>query len=442
VGNNQGVIGSSSTTGVVNAVNENNVGGLVGDNSGSGQISSSHSTANVTGASNVGGLVGINSAPLSLTLTSNIGNSYSEAGTVTGAGNVGGLVGNNQGNVVTSYSSENVTGTGTGLGANVGGLVGVNNYVKDPVTLVTTSFGTISDSYASGKVTGASYTGGLVGANYGSVTNTYATGAVSGTITGGLIGGAFLGTITNGYWDMTTTGQAASAGGVGYATALMHNQASFAGFDFTSAAPTWVMYEGYTAPLLRSFLTPLTVTAGNVTKVYDGLASIIPTNPGLTYSSPNPLNPLSANAVTPNFNFLLGAATYTGAGSAAGVYALTAPPVDAVLNQPANTGLYSTQQGYLLSYATTPPATLTVTAPPVTVPVVNGLDAVYAGLQLNAGSQSNAALQGTLDQQLSVDCRFDQVEDDCVSFKKHILTVKDGGILLPDDSEHLVLPQQ
>jgi hypothetical protein len=198
------------------------------------------------------------------------------------------------------------------------------------------------------------------------------------------------------------------------------------------------MYEGYTAPLLRSFLQPLTVTAGNVSKVFDGLTGINPTNAGLTYTDANLMT------VTPNYAALLGTATFTGAGSAIGVYALTAPAPDLVLNQPANTGLYSTQQGYLLSYATVAPATLTVTATPVppvapvtppatVVTVADAMGAYYAGLQLNDKRR------------LKNDCEFDQVDDDCSKLpgvaKKHILTVKDGGVSLPDNGAHLVLPQ-
>jgi filamentous hemagglutinin family protein len=448
VGLNEGLVGNSSVTGVVNAAGEDNVGGLVGDNASTGHIVGSHATANVTGSTNVGGLVGINNAPVpALALSSNIQNSYTETGTVSGFVNVGGLIGNNFGNVVASYSAENVAQSVVGVGNNVGGLVGLNNSVIDPATLLPISLGSIADSYASGRVTGAGYTGGLVGSNYGSVTNTYATGAVSGPLnqTGGLIGpNAFApagAVVTNSYWDTlpaTGTGQTASAAGVGLTTTAMHQQASFTGFDFTSATATWVMYEGYTAPLLRSFLKPLTVTATNVTKVFDGLTGINPTNPGLTYTDAMGV-PVTALSPTPlNYAALLGAATYLGAGSAVGVYTITGPGPNLVLNQPANTGLYSIQQGYLLSYAPLAPATtiLTVTLPPINLVngnLVNGLAGFYAGLQLDSGWQ------------LKNGCQFDQVEDDCLKLpgaaRKRLLTVKDGGISLPDNGAHLVLPQ-
>ena len=417
VGFNEGMVGNSYVRGTVSAANDNNVGGLVGNNAGTGQISYSHSAASVIGANNVGGLVGINNLPV-LALGSNIDNSYSETGTVSGVSNVGGLIGANYGNVVASYSAENVAGTS--VGSNIGGLVGWNGVS-----------GAILDTYATGSVGGSGYgLGGLAGGNYGTVANSYATGLVNAGVTGtggGLVGNNSFaaGAVTNSYWDVTTTGQATSGLGLtvgGLTTAAMHAQASFTGFDFTSATATWVMYEGYTAPLLRSFLQPLTVTAGNVSKLFDGQTGINPTNVGLTYIDGNGM------AVTPNYAALLGTATFTGAGSALGVYALTAPAPDLVLNQPANTGLYSIQQGYLLNYATVAPATLTVTGTSA-----GGMAAYNAALQQNAGRH------------LKADCEFEQVEDDCLKLpgaaKKRLLTVKDGGISLPDNGAHLVLPQ-
>ncbi|MFV7791758.1 GLUG motif-containing protein, partial [Aliarcobacter lanthieri] len=61
---------------------------------------------------------------------------------------------------------ENLSITGQ---SKVGGLVGDNTY------------GTISNSYASGTVSGNNYVGGLVGDNvYGKISNSYASGTVSG----------------------------------------------------------------------------------------------------------------------------------------------------------------------------------------------------------------------------------------------------------------------
>jgi hypothetical protein len=76
-----------------------------------------------------------------------------------------------------------VGGAVTGGTYYVGGLVGVNSY------------GTVSNCYATGAVTGEEDVGGLVGDNdpHGTVSNCYATGAVSGTGTtsAGCLGGEY-----------------------------------------------------------------------------------------------------------------------------------------------------------------------------------------------------------------------------------------------------------
>jgi hypothetical protein len=111
-----------------------------------------------------------------------------------------------------------------------------------------------------------------------------------------------------------------------------------AGWDFTN---TWVIYEDHTSPLLRSFMTALTVTANNASapKVYDG---------STTY-----LGGTASYSVTPDSR-LLGTLTYTQDSQNAGSRTITPG------------GLWSEQQGYLISYAsgslTVDKATLTATA--------------------------------------------------------------------------------
>jgi hypothetical protein len=110
-------------------------------------------------------------------------------------------------------------------------------------------------------------------------------------------------------------------------------------WDFTGS---WMMYDGHTAPLLRSFMTPLTVTANNAIKTYDGLA--YSGGGGVSYST------------TPNGN-LLGTPVYGGTSqSARNADSYTITP----------SGLYSNQQGYILSYAS---GTLTVNRAPLTATV-------------------------------------------------------------------------
>ncbi|MFO7793733.1 MAG: GLUG motif-containing protein [Candidatus Nanohaloarchaea archaeon] len=133
---------------------------------------------------------------------------------ITGANSrVGGLVGRNAGTVSDSYATGSVTGYGR-----VGGLVGSNrpdsevsdSYATGSVTGDGKEVGglvgdnqesTVSDSYATGSVTGDDYVGGLVGRNYESnVSESYATGDVSGNgEVGGLIGFSRGGLVTDVY---------------------------------------------------------------------------------------------------------------------------------------------------------------------------------------------------------------------------------------------------
>ncbi|MGU7784559.1 GLUG motif-containing protein [Burkholderia sp. PU8-34] len=248
VGVNGGTMGKVYATASVSGGSA--VGGLVGWSSDPGTVSDAYATGSVSGTSYVGGLVGFNYG------TGAVSNSYA-TGSVNGNIRVGGLIGENWGAVTDVYATGSVSGA-----SYVGGLIG----------FTFTSNTQVRDAYATGSVSGTSYVGGLVGANYGGiVSNAYATGSVNGGSNsqnvGGLVGyNDYTGTVSNAYWDTATTGQTTSAGGVGLTDAQMTQQSSFAGFDFTN---TWRIYNGYTYPLLKSFLVPLTVTANNATKTYD-----------------------------------------------------------------------------------------------------------------------------------------------------------------------------
>ncbi|MDO8262573.1 MAG: GLUG motif-containing protein [Gallionella sp.] len=154
---------------------------------------------------------------------------------VTGSSDVGALAGYSSGTIGSSY----VSGAAVLGNSSVGGLVGYN-------------FGSISNSYVSGgSVMGSSKVGGLVGYNglTATITNSYSTGKVTGSVNVGGLVGTNSGTITDSYWDITTSGQATSAGGTGLTTTQMMTQASYTGFDFTN---TWWMIDGNTRPFLRS----------------------------------------------------------------------------------------------------------------------------------------------------------------------------------------------
>ncbi|WP_180177442.1 MBG domain-containing protein [Acinetobacter sp. YH12039] len=213
--------------------------------------------ANIQGKERVGTLIG------HADNSTNTENAFS-TGQVKGDWSVGGLVGwnMNQSSIRSSYSNAQVTTT-SGF---AGGLVGANEMNAR-----------IENSYATGVVSGIIYVGGLSGGNDAVIENSYATGMVTGSSAyfGGLVGGGNGGTVTNGYWNKETTGQASSAGGTGLTTAQMKNGANFAFIDADSYLggknTVWRMYEGDTAPLLRSFLTQANVGAiADQSKTYNG----------------------------------------------------------------------------------------------------------------------------------------------------------------------------
>lgn len=148
---------------------------------------------------------------------------------------IGGLIGfNDAGSQINnSYSRCNLEG----IGSSSGGLAGKND-------------GLITNSYATGNVTGKS-AGGLVWENNGNVYNCYAAGFVSATSKeeGGLAGSkSSSGTTYSSYWDKDTTGQSISpGGGTPLTTAAMKRRDSFKGWDFTGA---WRIIDGETYPYL------------------------------------------------------------------------------------------------------------------------------------------------------------------------------------------------
>eukprot|EP01133_Synstelium_polycarpum_P019994 gene19994-23960_t len=291
-----------------------------------------------------------------------------EGGSITGRDYTGALVGANQGGTVSgNFSTLNVTGNNF-----VGGLVG-------------NSTGTISNNYASGAVTGADGVGGLLGSNVGSVSNNYATGQVTGsTNTGGLLGYNF-GSGSGNFWDTTTSGRATSATGTGLSTAQMKLLSSYSAPGWNLAS-TWIVYDTYTYPLLRAFMTPLQVTfAANASKTYDGTNSW--TAPGYTLSN--------ANVV------LAGTLNYGAAGGAvnAGTYAITAG------------GLYSGQHGYAISAND---ATLTINKLNVALSGASVASRSYDGT--TAAAISGGTLSGVLSQDIAN-----------VTFNTGIFDNKDAG---------------
>ena len=187
----------------VNVIGNNGIGSLVGNNSGT--ITDSYATGDVEGDSRVGGLVGESE---NLGTTASIINSYAtvdvESKGELGVG--GGLVGDNGGTITDSYATGDVEGASF-----IGGLAGASNE-------------TIERSYATGKVEGKTDgAGGLVGSNTDTITDSYATGIVEGNArVGGLVGegivtpGIPAARITNSYATGTVSGNSRVGDLVGF----------------------------------------------------------------------------------------------------------------------------------------------------------------------------------------------------------------------------------
>ena len=333
----------------------NSVGALVGFNTaingGVGTISNSYASGTVTlnGTLSAGGLVGSNFAD---NATLSITGSYA-AGNVTtpilNASNLGGLVGFNYAISNGSISISN-TYAAVSLSANVkvsssGGLVGY-------VTSSSGATASIANSYAAGSLNftaNSTGIGGLVGFNFASsgtasIDGSYSTAIVSGA------GGGLVGTnnaanttnsvaiISNSFWDTQASGQSVAVRSnsngtllnlTGLTTAGMRSLSSFSswGSSIDAQAGTgavWRIYDGQSAPLLRTFLKPL--NAANTTKTYDATA--------YTAMLPAGINPAK----------VLGTAVFTGNALGAinaGTYNLNV------------SGLYSVQDGYDIANAGT-----------------------------------------------------------------------------------------
>lgn len=277
---NSAPIINSFATGDVSATGSAaQVGGLVGENS--GVISGSHATGNVSGISNLGGLVGENT---NVTNPGTITTSYA-SGTVTGTGsNIGGLVGFNDafGSTITASTSSATVNGVTNVGGiagynngtistsyNTGLVTGTSNFVGGVVGLNDTS-GTISDSYNLGQTAGGpTFSGGIAGGNNGSITRVFNAGWVdNNAFGGGSLIGTNSGSITNSFYDTNVSFKAAIANDNGGSSANITGGVlgpSGPGVDlsqsstFTPApynwdfSTVWNINPGQSYPYLRAF---------------------------------------------------------------------------------------------------------------------------------------------------------------------------------------------
>ena len=208
------------------------IGNLNGSNIGLGLVKNLVlENADVTGKDNVGGLVG---------LTRNWAvwiENCGVIGVIDGEDNVGGLVGYNSGGNASSaiercFAEVSVLGDD-----HVGGLVGCNweGPIKNSYAIATVDgewcvggltgrnfSGSITNCYAGGEVIGLERVGGLVGENENMIDRAYSTADVNGiNWVGGLVGNGNSANVTRSFWDMETSHQVASAGGMGLITVLM-----------------------------------------------------------------------------------------------------------------------------------------------------------------------------------------------------------------------------
>lgn len=156
---------------------------------------------------------------------------------VSGGDSVGSLVGrNNYGSIINCYSSCNVSGaqyTGGLIGHNQGTITYCHSVAIVSGGEATGGLigfhisGTITNCYSSGIVSGGEDTGGLVGDNRAKITKCYSIGNVSGEsyYTGGLVGKSIsAGTITNCYSSSNVSGGSYYTGGlVGHHSGTIRN---------------------------------------------------------------------------------------------------------------------------------------------------------------------------------------------------------------------------
>ncbi|MDY4297221.1 MULTISPECIES: MBG domain-containing protein [unclassified Xanthomonas] len=347
-----GLLGQASTATLTNVQasgsvsGSNYVGGLIGV-ANRGTITNAHATGGASGVNYVGGLVG------NLFSTS-LSDAYA-VGDVSGTSYIGGLVGyNSRGSLARVYATGFIAAT-----EYAGGLVGYN------------LTGTINAAYAGGRgVIGTEYLGGLVGYNDGGIINaSYAIGDIGGSnAVGGLVG-TNSGTINASFFPTDIGGNPINAGlrlagsntgsidaiSGGRSWSALNTLSTFtdAGWAIDNrggTGQTWRLYEHMGTPLLRSFLTPLTISTSlsGLDKTYDGngVSGTIS-----SYTAGGAFDP----------SLLFGSSLrYATAGNGVGSYTTGNGMLQIG-------GLASSQQGYDIGYVVSggiaiTPATLTVTA--------------------------------------------------------------------------------
>lgn len=292
---------------------ENGTGGIIGVNADGANISNSslmnRVNGNVSGVANVGGIIGINHGVITGGRDANnnyykyqiynngtiqAGSYNATNGTITAfAGeNIGGLLGNNSGTLTAGYNTGVVKAEQS---SNVGGIAGTNSGTLDQVfnsvvTVTKTETGaTDADgrklynyTYTDGgAISGASNVGGIVGSNTaeGQLSNAYSTTAVAGNSNVANIVGSNDGHVSNIY-GYAANGITNVNGGTVSNSYIIKEDGTLKengkdakkldSYAFDKKDTTWKLYDKRTNPLLKVFLTKVTID-GDLQKgwVYD-----------------------------------------------------------------------------------------------------------------------------------------------------------------------------
>ena len=311
---NEGEVhGNASADG---SMEENGTGGIIGVNGykadGTGATITNSSLmnrmdGNVSGVANVGGIIGINHGVITGGRDANnnyykyqiynngtiqAGSYDAERGTITAVTgeNIGGLLGNNRGTLTAGYNTGVVN---AGQSSNVGGIAGTNSGKLDQVfnSVVTVTKTETGETDADGKklykytytdggaISGAGNVGGIVGSNTarGELSNAYSTTTVAGTSKVANIVGSNEGHVSNIY-GYAANGNTNVNGGTVRNSHIINDGKLENGMDaknlesyaFDNKETTWKLYDKRTNPLLKVFLTKVTV-AGDLQNgwVYD-----------------------------------------------------------------------------------------------------------------------------------------------------------------------------
>lgn len=284
---------------------ENGTGGIIGVNGDGANISNSslmnRVNGNVSGVANVGGIIGINHGIITggrddennyykyqiyNNGTIQAGSYNATNGTITAfAGeNIGGLLGNNSGKLTAGYNTGVVKAEQS---SNVGGIAGTNSGTLDQVfnSVVTVTKTETGATDANGRklynytytdggaISGASNVGGIVGSIVGSNTaegklsNAYSTTAVAGNSNVANIVGSNAGQVSNIYGYAANGNTNVNGGNVSNSYIIKedgtlqngNNAKKLDSYAFDNKNTTWKLYDKRTNPLLKVFLTKVTV---------------------------------------------------------------------------------------------------------------------------------------------------------------------------------------